>query len=65
MKKLNLINLNEPFKSLQTQGMVCHQTYKDNNNEWIFPKDIIKENGKFFTIKDRQIVNPGRIEKDE
>ncbi|MDC3063458.1 leucine--tRNA ligase [Alphaproteobacteria bacterium] len=63
MNKLNLIKLNEPFKSLQTQGMVCHQTYKNNNNEWIFPKDVIKENGKFFTIEDKQIVTPGRIEK--
>ena len=25
----NEINLNEPFKGLFTQGMVCHQTYKD------------------------------------
>ena len=63
MNKLNLINLSEPFKSLQTQGMVCHQTYKNNNNEWIFPKDIIKENDKFFTIHDNKVVYPGRIEK--
>ena len=63
MNKLNLINLNEPFKSLQTQGMVCHQTYKNINDEWIFPKDVMKEDDKFFTIEDKQIVNPGRIEK--
>ena len=25
----NEINLKEPFKGLFTQGMVCHQTYKD------------------------------------
>ena len=63
MNKLNLINLSEPFKSLQTQGMVCHQTYKNINDEWIFPKDVMKEDDKFFTIEDKQIVNPGRIEK--
>ena len=63
MNKLNLIKLNEPFKSLQTQGMVCHQTYKNINDEWIFPKDVMKEDDKFFTIEDKQIVNPGRIEK--
>ncbi len=63
MNKLNLINLNEPFYSLQTQGMVCHQTYKNNQNEWVFPNNIKKIDGKFFTINDNQIVSPGRIEK--
>ncbi len=63
MNKLKLINLNEPFTSLQTQGMICHQTYKNSNNEWQFPKDIIKENDKFFSIKDKSKVYPGRIEK--
>ena len=63
MNKLDLINLKEPFKSLQTQGMVCHQTYKNSNNEWIFPKDVIKINDKFFTIDEKDEVSAGRIEK--
>ena len=63
MNKLDLINLKEPFKSLQTQGMVCHQTYKNSNNEWIFPKDVIKINEKHFTIDKKDNVFPGRIEK--
>ena len=24
-------NINEPFKNLFTQGMVCHESYKDKN----------------------------------
>ena len=24
-------NIHEPFKGLFTQGMVCHETYKDQN----------------------------------
>ena len=36
VKGINLenknFNLNEPFKGLFTQGMVCHQTYKDKSN---------------------------------
>ena len=63
MNKLNLINLTEPFKSLQTQGMVCHQTYRNSNNEWIFPKDVMKVNDRFLSIDDKKIVTPGRIEK--
>ena len=34
-------NIKEPFKGLFTQGMVCHETYKDNNNNWISPEEII------------------------
>ena len=63
MNKLDLINLTEPFKSLQTQGMVCHQTYKNNNSEWLFPKDVIKVNNRYLTIDKKNIVTPGRIEK--
>jgi len=30
----------EPFKGLFTQGMVCHETYKDQNNNWLSPEEI-------------------------
>ena len=38
----------EPFKGLFTQGMVCHETYKDENNNWISPEEIILKNGKKY-----------------
>ena len=28
-----------------TQGMVCHETYKDENNNWINPEEITTTNG--------------------
>ena len=31
--------------------MVCHQTYKDNNNNWLSPEEIHSEDGKNFFIK--------------
>ena len=40
------INITEPFKGLFTQGMVCHETYKDEENNWISPDEIININGK-------------------
>ena len=43
--------VNEPFKGLFTQGMVCHETYKDHNGNWISPEEIITLNGKKF-LKD-------------
>jgi leucyl-tRNA synthetase len=32
--------LNEPFEGLFTQGMVCHETYKDSKNNWVSPDEI-------------------------
>ena len=39
-------DLTEPFEGLFTQGMVCHETYKDQNNNWISPDEITSINGK-------------------
>jgi len=55
MKALNYNNgklkHNEPFKGLFTQGMVCHETYKDKNNKWLSPDDVISEDGKNYFNK--------------
>ena len=34
------IKFDEPFQGLFTQGMVCHETYKDENNQWLSPEEI-------------------------
>jgi len=41
----------EPFKGLFTQGMVCHETYKDEENNWISPEDVITKDGKNYFKK--------------
>ena len=52
----------EPFEGLFTQGMVCHQTYKDDNNNWVYPEDVFSEDGKnYYQNKDpskKVIVGP-------
>ena len=45
------INLKEPFKGLFTQGMVCHETYKDEKNNWLSPEEVFTENGKDYFKK--------------
>jgi leucyl-tRNA synthetase len=55
------INEKEPFKGLFTQGMVCHETYKDNNNKWCNPNEIEKINEKDYvkaTDKTKIVVGP-------
>ena len=44
--------LKEPFDGLFTQGMVCHETYKDQTNAWLSPDEVISEDGKKFYKKD-------------
>ena len=41
------ININEPFKNLFTQGMVCHETYRDKKGNWLYPDQV----EKYQTIK--------------
>ena len=43
--------LKEPFKGLFTQGMVCHETYKDQKNMWLNPEEVTSEDGKNFSKK--------------
>ncbi len=38
------IKIKEPFKGLFTQGMVCHETYKTKDGNWISPDEIDKTN---------------------
>jgi leucyl-tRNA synthetase len=42
----NKFNIQEPFSGLFTQGMVCHETYKDENNNWVSPEELITKDGK-------------------
>ncbi|MDA9203318.1 leucine--tRNA ligase [Candidatus Pelagibacter ubique] len=49
--KIDKIKVKEPFKGLFTQGMVCHETYKDQNNKWLSPNEVFSENGKDFFSK--------------
>ena len=45
----------EPFEGLFTQGMVCHETYKDNNGNWVSPDELITIDGKKILEKDKNI----------
>ena len=38
--KNKTFKIKEPFTGLFTQGMVCHETYKDQNNNWLSPEEI-------------------------
>ena len=53
---------NEPFSGLFTQGMVCHQTFKDKNGKWLSPEEVYTDDGIKYFLKDNKnkevIVGP-------
>ena len=57
MRAINYKNekfsITEPFENLFTQGMVCHETYKDENNNWLNPDEVDTKDGKNFFVKDQ------------
>ena len=42
------LNIKEPFSGLFTQGMVCHETYKNESNQWLSPDEIVTIDGQKF-----------------
>jgi leucyl-tRNA synthetase len=57
------IKTKEPFKGLFTQGMVCHETYKDVNNKWLNPEEIMKtDKNEFIKNSDQTKVTVGPSE---
>jgi leucyl-tRNA synthetase len=39
------VGLDEPFAGLFTQGMVCHETYRDGEGRWYEPAEVDKHDG--------------------
>ena len=39
LKATGLVSYSEPFKRLETQGMICHETYKDSEGKWLSPEE--------------------------
>jgi len=64
MRKVGLVGLDEPFAGLFTQGMVCHETYRDAAGNWLLPEEVKKAaDGQLVTVADGGPVAVGRSEK--
>jgi leucyl-tRNA synthetase len=46
----------EPFQNLFTQGMVCHPTFKTKKGDWVLPKDVKFEDGKYFLDNNLEVL---------
>ncbi|MBX7145814.1 MAG: leucine--tRNA ligase [Alphaproteobacteria bacterium] len=63
LKDCGYVDLEEPFQGLFTQGMVCHETYRDLSGNWLYPDEVKKENTQYIHEKTGQPVHRGRSEK--
>ncbi len=53
----------EPFAGLMTQGMVCHQTFRDADGKWLFPTEVERDGDSWRMRDTGAAVTAGRIEK--
>jgi len=50
------LKISEPFKNLFTQGMVCHPTFKTEKGKWVFPKEVIENDGSYFLANKEKVL---------
>lgn len=64
LRDCGYIALSEPFDKLLTQGMVCHETYKDEAGQWLYPDEVMRlPTGQYVTVIGEKPVTMGRSEK--
>ena len=63
LSEIGYLDLEEPFAGLMTQGMVCHQAFKDNEGNWLFPEQVSKTANGWVASDTGAPVSAGRIEK--
>ncbi|MGZ5960918.1 MAG: leucine--tRNA ligase [Rhizomicrobium sp.] len=63
MHQTGYVKLDEPFAGLFTQGMVCHETYKGHNGNWLEPEEVEKRDGRAYLKGTGVEVEVGSSEK--
>lgn len=59
MRDLGIMDIDEPFTNLLTQGMVCMETLKCAEHGWLFPEEVKEEK----CLHCGREVTRGRVEK--
>ncbi|GAB4363013.1 MAG: leucine--tRNA ligase [Kiloniellaceae bacterium] len=64
LREIGYLGVAEPFAGLFTQGMVCHETYRDADGKWLFPEQVEKTaEGAARLVDGGAPVTVGRAEK--
>jgi len=59
MRDIGIVGFDEPFTNLLTQGMVCMETQKCPEHDWLFPEEV--KDGRCIRCG-REVIK-GRVEK--
>ncbi|MFO1152564.1 MAG: leucine--tRNA ligase [Rhodospirillales bacterium] len=62
LRRCGYLGLDEPFAGLMTQGMVCHETYRDDAGNWLSPDEVVRS-GDHLASRDGRPILAGRSEK--
>jgi len=63
MRQTGHLRLDEPFAGLFTQGMVGHETYKDEAGKWLYPEEVKRQpDGAAVHVESGAPVQIGRVE---
>ncbi len=63
MKLTEHVKIDEPFTGLFTQGMICHESYKDENGAWLYPEEVKRNpDGSGVHATTGRPVKIGRVE---
>ncbi len=64
LRRCGYLDVDEPFDGLLTQGMVCHETYREEGGGWLFPNEVERrEDGALVSAASGRPVIVGRSEK--
>ncbi|MCC0049294.1 MAG: leucine--tRNA ligase [Rhodobiaceae bacterium] len=50
MQTCGYTDIAEPFEGLFTQGMIVHETYKDEKGNWLFPEQVSRDEDGAVTV---------------
>ena len=42
LRETGHVEFDEPFSGLLAQGMVCHETYRGEDGEWLYPEQVVR-----------------------
>jgi leucyl-tRNA synthetase len=64
LRDLGLTKVGEPFTNLLTQGMVCKETYRCEEHDWLFPGELVGSEREGWRCPHcARPVEKGRVEK--
>ncbi|CAA7614928.1 leucyl-tRNA synthetase [Candidatus Terasakiella magnetica] len=64
LKDCGYLGVKEPFAGLLTQGMICHETFKSEDGQWLYPTEVAHgPDGALVHAETGAPVTGGRSEK--